>query len=142
MLFRSHVEDEMQHPELEQPLIDKLVVLANPRHGFQVGLRSAAVKVLNNYELDTEGNPVRSPQAATRRAVVWGFATVLRSAVSSIATQLKGTSSLMLNIKNRDIRICTGQLNRPRSSNYHISSLLESVKGVSPLSETLGCVKR
>ena len=100
--FRCLWEDEMQHPELEQSLIDKLVVLANPRHGFQVGLRSAAVKVLNNYELDTEGNPVRSPQAATRRAVVWGFATVLRSAVSSIATQLKSTSSLMLNINGQE----------------------------------------
>ena len=92
----------MQHPELERPLIDKLVVLANPRHGLQVGLRSAAVKVLNNYELDTEGNPVRIPQAATRRAVVWGFASVLRSAVSSIATQLKSTSSLMLNIDGQE----------------------------------------
>ena len=58
----------MQHPELEQPLIDKLVVLANPQHGFQVGLRRAAIKVLNNYELDIidlEGNPVRSPVSAT-----------------------------------------------------------------------------
>ena len=51
----------MQHPKLEQPLVDKLVVLANPRHIFQVGLRSAATKVLNNYELDMEGNAMRSP---------------------------------------------------------------------------------
>jgi hypothetical protein len=36
--FRCLWEDAMQHPELEQPLIDKLVKLANPRHGFQVGL--------------------------------------------------------------------------------------------------------
>jgi len=66
--FRCLWEDEMQHPELGQPLIDKLVLLANPRHGFQVGLRSAAIKVLYNYELDMEGNPVRSP--ATRAVVL------------------------------------------------------------------------
>ena len=54
-------EDAMQHPKLEQPLIDKLVVFANPRHHFQDGLRSAATKILDNYELDVEGNPVRSP---------------------------------------------------------------------------------
>ena len=51
----------MQHPKLEQPLIDKLVLLANPRHHFQAGLRSAATKVLNNYELDIEGNPATNP---------------------------------------------------------------------------------
>ena len=45
-------EDAMQHPKLEQSLIDKLVLLANPRNHFQVGLRSAATKVPNNYELD------------------------------------------------------------------------------------------
>ena len=67
----------MQHPKLEQPLIDKLVVFANPRRHFQVGLRSAATKVLNNYELDMEGNPVRSPAT-----VLWSVATVLRSAVT------------------------------------------------------------
>ena len=51
----------MQHPKLEQPLIDKL---ANPRKNhFEVGLRSAATKVLNNYELDMEGNPVSSATA-------------------------------------------------------------------------------
>jgi hypothetical protein len=37
-----------------KPLTDKPAVLANPRHHFQVGLRSAATsttgKVLNNYE--------------------------------------------------------------------------------------------
>ena len=43
-------------PKLEQSLIDKLVVLADFRHRFQVGLRSAAAKVLlvNIYELDME----------------------------------------------------------------------------------------
>jgi hypothetical protein len=32
--------DAMQHPKLDQSLIDKLVVLADPRHRFQVGLKS------------------------------------------------------------------------------------------------------
>ena len=44
-------------PKLEQSLIDKLVVLADFRHRFQVGLRSAATTsttVLNIYELDME----------------------------------------------------------------------------------------
>jgi len=45
-------ENARQHPELEQPLIDKLVVLANDP--LQVGLRSAAIQVLNNYKLDME----------------------------------------------------------------------------------------
>jgi len=77
-------ENAMQHPKLEQPLIasDKLVVLANPGHDFQVGLRSAASKVLNNYELDMEGNPVRS-----RDTVLWSVATVVR-----------GTAMLMINV--------------------------------------------
>jgi hypothetical protein len=86
--FRCLWEDVMQHPELEQPLIEKLVVLANPRNGFQIGLRSAAIKVLNNYELDMEGNPVRSPATVVR-----GVSTVLRSAVSSVATQLRSNNS-------------------------------------------------
>ena len=50
-------EDAMHHPKLEQPLIDKLVVFADPRRRFQVGLRSVATKVLKNYDLDIEGNP-------------------------------------------------------------------------------------
>ena len=42
-------------PKLEQSLIDKPVVLADFRHRFQVGLRSAATTtVLNIYELDME----------------------------------------------------------------------------------------
>ena len=45
-------EDAIQHPKLGQPLIDKLAVLANPRHNFQVGLRSAATNVLNNFKLE------------------------------------------------------------------------------------------
>ena len=53
-------EDAMQHPKLEQPLIDKLVQLAKPLRHSQV-VRSAAIKVLNNYKLDMEGKPLRSP---------------------------------------------------------------------------------
>ena len=70
-------EDATQHPKLEQPLIDKLVVLADPRHHFQVGLRSAATKVLNNYGLDIEGNSVMNHATA-----LWSVATVLRSAAT------------------------------------------------------------
>ena len=81
-------ENAMQHPKLEEPLIDKLVVIANPRHHFQDGLRSAATKVLNNYELDMEGNPVKSPSSAT---VLW-----------SISTVLKSKTTLILNINRRN----------------------------------------
>jgi hypothetical protein len=77
-------EDAMQHPKLEQPLIDKLVVFSNPRHHFQDGLRSAATKVLNNYELDVEGKPVTSPATVSES---WSFSTVL-----------KRTTALVLNI--------------------------------------------
>lgn len=40
-------------PKLEQSLIDKLVVLADFRHRFQVG-SAATTTVLNIYELDME----------------------------------------------------------------------------------------
>ena len=56
----------------------KLVVLADPQHGYQVGLRNAATKVLKNYKLDREGNPVRSPATVALNAA----ATVLRRAAS------------------------------------------------------------
>ena len=88
-------EDMMQHQKLEQPLIDKLVVLANPRHHFQVGLRSTTTKVLNNYELDMEGNSTRSPAT-----ILWSVATVLRSAatlmldVSGLNSQEQGHPNL------------------------------------------------
>ena len=59
--FRCLWEEAMQHPKLEQPLIDKLVVFAKPQDQFQDGLRSAAIKVLTNYNLDMDGIPVRSP---------------------------------------------------------------------------------
>ena len=84
-------EDKMQHPELEKPLVDKLVLFANldPRHRFHDGLRSAATKVLNNYELDMEGKyvdvPARSPSHG-----------VLRNAVSSVATFFRSAASWML----------------------------------------------
>ena len=89
-------EDAMQHPKLEQPLIDKLVVYANPRHHFQDGLRSAATKVLNNFQLDMEGNPVRSGEVGSPVTVLKSVATALRSAVSSVATFLKSAASWML----------------------------------------------
>ena len=84
-------EDARQHPKLEQPLIDKLVVFADPRRHFQDGLRSAATKVLNNYELDIEGNIVKSPAGAT---VVqeWSIATFLRSAPSLILNVGSGSN--------------------------------------------------
>ena len=67
----------MQHPKFEQLLIDKLVAFANPQDHFQNGLKSAATKVLINYNLDMEENPVTTPAT-----VVWGVptGTVLRSA--------------------------------------------------------------
>ena len=77
-------EDAMQHPKLEQSLIDKLVVFANPQHHFQIGLRSAATKVLNNYELDLDGKPVTSSTT-----VLW---------IRRVANALKSTVTLILNI--------------------------------------------
>jgi hypothetical protein len=78
-------EDSMQHPKLEEALIDKLVVLANPRHQFQVGLRSAAAKVLNNYGLDIKGNPLRSPAN-----VLWRSAATLMLNVNGLNSQEEG----------------------------------------------------
>ena len=72
-------EDARQHPKLEQPLIRKLVELANPRPGFQVGLRSACTRVLENYGLDSEGN---SRAVTSPASVVWKFSTVLSTAAS------------------------------------------------------------
>ena len=79
-------EDARQHPKLEQPLIRKLVELANPRPGFQVGLRSAATRVLENYGLDAEGNSRAEKNPAS---VVWKFPTDLRSA-ASLTRRLSG----------------------------------------------------
>ena len=83
-------EDTMHHPKLEQPLIDKLLVLANPRHHFQAGLRSAATKVLNNYGLDMKGNPVRNSATAVP---VRSVATVLRSAATIRMMNVSGLNS-------------------------------------------------
>ena len=77
----------MQHPKFEQLLIDKLVAFANPQDHFQDGLRSAASKVLINYNLDMEGNPVTTPAT-----VVWGVSTVLRSA-ASLMTNVSGLNA-------------------------------------------------
>jgi len=75
-------EDAMQHPKLEQPLIDRLVALANDSSPhFQVGLKSAAIKVLNNYELDMEGNPVRSRVTGS-----WSVATVVKGVLAMLMT--------------------------------------------------------
>ena len=78
-------EDAMQHPKLEQPLIDKLVEFANPRHHFQVGLRSAATEVLKNFKLDIEGKPVESPAAV----------------LGSVSTVVERTTIFILNISQR-----------------------------------------
>ena len=53
-------EDAMQHPKLERPLRDKLVELASSQRHSQA-VRRTATKVLNNYNLDLEGEPLRSP---------------------------------------------------------------------------------
>ena len=69
----------MQHPKLEQPLIKKLEELANQR-GFPDGLRSAATKVLNNFE------PARSPST-----ISWRVSTV---------QVVRRVASLMLNVSH------------------------------------------
>ena len=85
----------MQHPKLEQPLIDKLVVIANPRHRFRDGLRSAATKVLINYNLDMKGKFARGPDTIVRRN---GVTAVFRNAVSSVTTFLRSAASWMLDV--------------------------------------------
>ena len=79
-------EDARQHPKLEQPLIRKLVELANPQPGFQVGLRSTATRVLKNYGLDAQGNSRAEKNPAS---VAWKISTVLRSA-ASLTRRLSG----------------------------------------------------
>ena len=75
-------EDAIQHPKLEQPLIDKLVKLAKPQCRSEV-VRSAATKVLNNYKLDMEGNPLRSPTTTVLDSV----ATFPRNAATSMSNE-------------------------------------------------------
>jgi hypothetical protein len=89
--FKCLWEDAKQHPKLEQPLIDKLVEFANRRHRFQDGLRSAATKVLKNYELDMEGKSVGCP-ATIVRSHGPGVASVLRKAISSVASSSSSES--------------------------------------------------
>ena len=74
-------EDTMQHPELEPPLVDKLVQFANldPRHRFHDRLRSAAIKVLRNYRLGMEGQSVGVPAALERYGVATGLLNVALS---------------------------------------------------------------
>ena len=112
-------EDAMQHPKLEQPLIDKLVELANPRHNFQVGLRSAATKVLNNYELDVEGKSLRSPATA-----LWNVSTFLR------ATMLNsnGLDSQDSEQGHPDLHTTPGDPTTPRVEPTHSSGEIEEVK--------------
>ena len=123
-------EDTMQHPKLEQPLIDKLVVLANSRHHFQVGLRSAAIKVLNNYELDMEGNAMRSPAT-----VLWSVATALRSAatlmidVSGLNSQEKGHPNLHKPVDSVTARV----------EPTHSSGEIEEVKRESEIGDSGPC---
>ena len=45
--------------------LNNLVEFVNPQCHFQDGLRSAATKVLHNYRLNTEGNPLDSPITST-----------------------------------------------------------------------------
>ena len=60
-------EDTKQHPKLERLLIDKLVMLAKTRH------RLGAIKILNRYGLNEEGNPSTSPAP-----VSWSAATFFK----------------------------------------------------------------
>ena len=98
-------EDARHHPKLEQPLIDKLVMFADPRyhHHFGSGLKSAAIKVLNNYELDMEGKALKKSSSDT---VLWSVVTVLRNA----------TTVLMLNVNDdgqEEQGHCLKNLHRP-----------------------------
>ena len=104
-------EDARQHPKLEQPLIDILVVFANPRHQFQDGLRSAAAKVLNNYELDMEGKPMRSP------------ATV--EPAQSVATVLRSAASLMFNVNGLNSQEEQGHPNLYRPVELELATHVE-----------------
>ena len=74
-------EDAMQHPKLERPLRNKLVELANSKRHSQV-VRSASTKILNNFKLDIEGNPLRSPATTS---VLEGVATFPRNAATSMS---------------------------------------------------------
>ena len=114
--FRCLWEDAMQHPKLEQPLIDKLVVIANPQHRLGDGLRSAATKILINYNLDMKGKSAGGPDTIVRRN---GVTAILRNAVSSVTTFLGSAASRMLNV--------SGLIKeRPRHTNSQVE--LENVE--------------
>ena len=95
--FKCLWENAMQHPKLEQPLVDKLVLFANldPQNRFQELLRSAATTVLINYRMDTKGKSARGPDTIVRRN---GVTTVLRNGVSSVGTFFGSAALWMLNV--------------------------------------------
>ena len=103
--------------DLDQPLIDKLVEFANPRHHFQDGLRSAATKVLDNYDLDMEGKHVKSPAT-----VLWSVSTVLRST----ATLMLNVNGLKLN--NQDSEQGHPNLHRPVDTDTRVEPAHSSVE--------------
>ena len=115
-------EDAMQHSKLEQPLIDKLVVLANPRHDFQDGLRSAATKVLNNYELDMEGKPL-----GCSASVLWSVSTVMRSVATSMLN-FNGFNSQDSEQRHTNLRRPMDPSTRIQSTNLSGDSEIEEVK--------------
>ena len=98
------------------------MVFANPRHHFQDGLRSAATKVLNNYELDVEGKPMRSPATVEPARSV---ATVLRSAVSSVTTFLRSPASLMFNVNRLNSQEEQGHPNLYRPVELELATHVE-----------------
>ena len=105
-------EDAKKHPELEELLIDKLVELANSERHSQV-VTSAATKVLNNYKLDMQGKPLRSP-------------TVLES----VATYPRSETTSMLN--DNDLN----RQERGHIESYRLEDLATHVKPVHSSEET------
>ena len=68
--YRCLWEDAKRHPQLEEDLRDKLVELANPP--YPPGrLRNAAIQVLNNYGLDSQG--AINDLGAHTHPKRWGF---------------------------------------------------------------------
>ena len=83
-------------------------------------LRSAATKVLNNYELDIEGNPVTNPAT-----VLWSVATPLRS-TATLVSNINGLNS-------QDSEQGHPKLHRPvdqatRVEPVHLSGEIEEMK--------------
>ena len=70
--FRCLWEDAKQHAKLEEELRNKLVELVNPSYPFS--LRSAAIQVLKNYGLDSQGVGIDDLDVkAHTRLKRWGF---------------------------------------------------------------------